>query len=48
MSITIPVWLLWTGGVIGAVVLLAAIAFVCALAFLGLALVGAFGKGLKW
>jgi hypothetical protein len=48
MTIAIPVWLLWTLGVVGSVVGLLIIGGVIMLAMLGWAAARAIGGGLGW
>ncbi len=48
MSLTIPIWLLWTLGIIGGVLFVAVIVFILLLAWFGWLIGSSIGKGLNW
>jgi len=48
MTIIIPVWLLWTLGIIGGVIALIVLGIIIGLCMLGIGVVKALSRGINW
>ena len=48
MSIVIPIWLLWTLGILGGIIILFIITVILCFAWMGYQCANALGKGMNW